>query len=359
MGNKSIITIIGAGNGGQAYAGFLANLGHKITLYDRDSNKISRLKKLGRIKLTGKVEANCKIALYTDKLSEAIKGAEKIYIVTVANVHEDIAFKLLPYIEENQIFVLSPGRTNGALGFYSMLKNNGLNKRIFISESQTLVFACRVIEDGIVNIIGIKEKVLIASLPKNDLNLFLSNINNDFSCFIPAKNVLQTSLENIGAILHPVITLMNAATIERGNHFYFYEDLTPKVTNLMEKIDFERIEIGKSLGIELHSVEEWVSFAYKNIKGNTLTEKIKNNPAYSKILGPKTLECRMLLEDIPTGLVPMIELAKLVNVDTPNIISVVNLSCNLLNIDFYKEGRILQNYGINGIDKLINIINYG
>ena len=41
------IAIIGAGNGGQAIAGYLATKGCDISLYDRNEQKINDLKKKG------------------------------------------------------------------------------------------------------------------------------------------------------------------------------------------------------------------------------------------------------------------------------------------------------------------------
>lgn len=354
MEKKSKIAVIGAGNGGHAYAGYLSNLGHTVSLYDRESEKIAQLKRLGKIKLVGQIDSEININLITDNLEEAMKDAERIYIVTLANAHSELAKKMQPYLKNDQIVILSPGRTNGALEFNKILRNNNFNKKIYIAESQSLVFACRTINIGTVKIIGIKENVLLGSIPKEDVDIILKSTKNDFSCFLPAKNVLQTSLENVGAILHPVIALMNAAIIERGNPFYFYEDLTPSVTNLIEKMDCERIEIGKALGLELHSVLDWVSFAYKEIKGNTLTERIKNNPAYSQIYGPQTLNCRMFTEDIPTGLVPMIELAKMKGIKTPIMEAIVNISNILMNTDFYKSGRTLNKLGIYNAEELTN-----
>jgi opine dehydrogenase len=36
------------------------------------------------------------------------------------------------------------------------------------------------------------------------------------------RAALETGLANLGAILHPIITLLNASRIERGESFAFY-----------------------------------------------------------------------------------------------------------------------------------------
>jgi len=127
--------------------------------------------------------------------------------------------------------------------------------------------------------------------------------------------------------------------------------MTPAVANFLTEIDKERIAIGKEFNIKLHSVSDWVSFAYKDIKGDDLFEKMKNNPAYNKIMAPTSLESRLLTEDIPTGVVPFIELGKLVNTKTPLLESVLNFSQTLLQKDFLKTGRSFKNLGLEGITK--------
>jgi opine dehydrogenase len=69
----------------------------------------------------------------------------------------------------------------------------------------------------------------------------------------PAGNVLQTSLQNGNPVIHPAITLLNAALIERtGGDFFFYEDgVTPAVGRLIEAVDRERISIGRALGVDI------------------------------------------------------------------------------------------------------------
>ena len=59
-------------------------------------------------------------------------------------------------------------RTGGAFEFRRALDDCRFSRRIFLVEAQTLVYACRIIEDGLVNIVGVKENVLAAALPAAD-----------------------------------------------------------------------------------------------------------------------------------------------------------------------------------------------
>lgn len=344
-------TVIGAGNGGQAIAGFLAIKGHDVTLYDICTDKINELKAIGGIHLKGKISGFGKVSSFTDDISVAVSKAEVIMVTTVANAHQDVARAMSPYITEGQIIVLNPGRTCGAVVFKQTIKQSGCNIRYYLAEAQTLVYACRIIKNGYVNIIGIKDEVLLSALPASDTEHVLNSLAHVYPCFKKAENVLRTSLENIGAIFHPCVCLFNAATIERQNNFWFYRDMTNQVARFIERFDAERIAVGKAYGVELLNVTEWIKYAYNDTIGDTLCERMRNNPAYYDIKGPGTIFTRQLTEDIPTGVLPIRDLGRAAGVQTPLFESMIHIIESLLEIDFCQNGRTLKNLGLEGMTK--------
>ena len=355
------IAVIGAGNGGQSIAGYFALQGYETSLYDIDVQKMNILKQKGGIELTGRIEGFGKIDCITTDIAEAVKGAEIVMVTTVANAHRAVAKSMAPYVEEDQMIILNPGRTCGALVFNQTLQTEGCTKRYYLGEAQTLVYACRVIENGKVNIIGVKDEVFLAGLPASDTEYILSKINPMYPCFVKADNVLRTSLENIGAMFHPCVCLFNAATIERQDEFWFYRDMTEQVARFIEKFDQERLAVGKAYGVDLLSVTEWIKFAYKDTEGDTLCERMKNNPAYHDIKAPGTIFTRQLTEDIPTGVLPIMELGKAAGVDVPLLTSMVNTIEALLDMDLHTNGRSLKNLGLEGKskDEILNFITNG
>lgn len=345
------IAVIGAGNGGQAIAGFAALKGYEVSLFDRNEVKVMELQLKGSIELRGQIKGVGYVSSFTSDIGEAVADADIVMVTTVANAHAEVAKVMAPYIKEGQIIILNPGRTCGALVFKQALNEAGCDKRYYLGEAQTLVYACRIVENGVVNIIGIKDDVLLAALPASDTDYIIKKINLLYPCFIKTDNVLRTSLENIGAIFHPCVCLFNAATIERQNEFYFYRDMTDQVATFIEKFDAERLAVGKAYGIELLGVREWIKFAYNDTEGDTLCERMRNNPAYYDIKGPGSIFARQLTEDIPTGVLPIMELGKAAGVPTPLFQSIISVIESLLNIDFYIEGRSLKNLGLEGMTK--------
>ena len=118
--------------------------------------------------------------------------------------------------------------------------------------------------------------------------------------------------------------------------------------------------MGKAYGIDLLSVKEWIKFAYKDTIGDTLCERMRNNPAYHDIKSPSTIFTRQLTEDIPTGVLPIIELGKAAGVATPLLESMLHICEALLNMDLHSNGRTLKNLGLEGKSKeeILNFITH-
>ncbi|MBR5102511.1 MAG: NAD/NADP octopine/nopaline dehydrogenase family protein [Muribaculaceae bacterium] len=345
------IAVIGAGNGGQAIAGYLAYMGCETSLFDIDERRIAILKNKGGIQLEGRIHGFGKVTCITCDIREAVNEATIIMITTVANAHADVAQLLSPYLKDDQVVILNPGRTCGALVFKQALTKAGCSKRIYLAEAQTLVYACRIIEEGRVNVIGVKDEVLLSALPAKDTDYVLDTIKPFYHSFAKAENVLRTSLENIGAMFHPCVLLFNAATIERNEVFWFYRDMTEQVASFIEKFDHERLMVGEAYGIKLLGVREWIKYAYNDTEGETLCERMKNNPAYHDIKSPSTIFTRQLMEDIPTGVLPIMELGKVAGIETPLLESMVNICEALLGVDLKSKGRTLANLGLAGLNK--------
>jgi opine dehydrogenase len=341
------IAIIGAGNGGQAMAGHFTLLGHEVRLYNRGLRRLGEVAQHRRLQLTEAIQGEATLAMVSDSLEAVLRDAELVMVTTTADAHRELALAMAPHLRAGQQVVLNPGRTLGAIAFASVLRTAGV-QGVLVAEAQSLIYACRADAPGHVRVIGVKDRVMLAAYPSSDTDAVLATVNAVYPCFIKAPHVLATSMENIGAIFHPPVILFNAAAIERGNLFYFYQDMTPAVADFIQALDAERLAVGAAYGLELRSVSEWVSYAYTGIQGYTLMEKMRNNPAYHKIQAPTTLHSRLLLEDVPTGIMPMAELGMLAAVPTPLLHAVHHMAQGLLGIDFSATGRTLHNLGLAG-----------
>lgn len=340
--------ILGAGNGGQAFAGVLAAKGFDVTLWNRTYSVVKKIKKKGGIELTGAMEGffeNIKVA---KKLGKAIKGANVIMVVTPANAHVNLAEKCARYLENRQTIVLNPGRTGGALEFQNILQQHGVDHRVTVAEAQTLIYVSRALEPGLVELRQIKKKCPVAAMPAFKTSEVVQELLQLHKEFIPAENVLETGLNNIGAIFHPTPLILNAARAECPNECYdhYLDGISPSVGAFLERLDAERVTIAKQFGVKAQTAVDWLCDVYGGSPATTLYESFRAIETYDGIGAPTALEHRYIFEDIPTGLVPLSSFGRLVGAPTPIIDSIVNLASAFFNRDFWLEGRTTSHLGI-------------
>src|ERR1035438_6104079 len=76
---------------------------------------------------------------------------------------------------------------------------------------------------------------------------------------------------------------------------------------------------------------------------------IAGNPAYVGIKAPSTVHHRYLLEDVPTGLIPLIELGTAAGLTLPTLRSLVTLAEVTMGIDTWRQERSLESLGLNNL----------
>ncbi len=339
-------TIIGGGNGGQSLAGHLSIMGFPVRLYDIFPETVAAISDQGGIYVTGAVDGFGKLELATTNLEKAIDGADVVMVVAPATAHRTIAEDCAPLLSNGQIVILHPGATCGSLEFKQVLDEKGCTAKITLAETNTLIYACRSPKPGHATILGIKKDLVLASMPAQENTKVAGLFQEAFPQVIAGKNVLQPSLGNANAIVHPGPSLLNTSLIESKHEWsYYYDGITPSIGAFVEKLDLERLALAQAFGIDMISILDWYRVAY-GVDKPTLSEAVRSNPAYDGIVGQKSLRTRYVMEDIPTGLVPMIELGRLVGVPTPRMELVANLGGYLLEEDFFATGRTLKNLGL-------------
>ena len=349
MSKSTVWAIIGGGNGGQSMAGHLALMGYQVRLYDIFPQTVEAINAQGGIHVTGVVEGYGRLAFATTKIEEAINGADILAIVVPAVAHRAIAEACLPYLSDGQIVILHPGATCGAFEFRKALDDGGCRAKVPIAETNSLLYACRSPEPGHASILGIKQDLLLATLPANQNQQVLNLVQEAFPQVKGADSVLETSLGNANAVMHPAPTILNTSLIESQHDWlYYWEGVTPTIGRFVEELDQERLAVGRAYGLELDSIMDFYRQAYQ-VDAPNLAAAVRKNLAYEKIQGQKDLRTRYLQEDIPTGLIPMIELGKLRGIDVNRMEIIAKLGEMLLGEDFFTTGRTLKNLGLSNL----------
>jgi opine dehydrogenase len=347
---RPTFAVLGAGHGGLAMAGHLSIMGFRTRLWNRSSERIESVVDRGGIEVEGVVEGFGKIELATSHIGEAIEDADVIMVVVPATGHRYVAEKCAEFLTRDQTVVLNPGRTFGALEFLQVLREQGVRQIPTIAEAQTFLYVSRHTDFARARIMQIKNSVPLAAVAAHKTPEVLKTVNHAFPEFVAATNVLETSLDNIGAIFHPTLTILNAARIEstHGDFEYYLEGVSPSTAKILEAADLERVALGTALGVHLHTAREWLYLAYAS-SGRTLYEAIQGTPGYKGVRAPSTLSHRYIFEDVPMSLIPMISVGRLLGVRTPTLTALVHLASAIHSRDFWSEGRTVERIGLAGM----------
>lgn len=353
--------IIGGGNGGQTMAGHLAMLGERVRLFDVAPFTVELIDRQKGIRLTGVMEGFGALEFATHDIQKALEGADIIVVVLPAIYHKSIADQCARHLKDGQIVFLHPEASCGALVFKKALKEAGSAADVTIGAASTLLYATRIAEPGTVHLSGIKHMLYMAALPASRGGLLKETIGALLPNFRLAPNVLFTSISNSNAMMHPAPSLLNVARIEAGQDYLYYtEGITPSIGAFVERMDEERLALGRAFGLKIESMRENYLNMYNSgdmTENDSLSELCRKVKAYRSIKAQKTLRTRYLFEDVPYSLVALQSLAKIAKVKTPYIDAVVRLARGMLPGEL-DEGRTCGALGIEGMtkDALLNYV---
>ena len=354
MTNSRNITILGAGNGGCAFATDLTLRGFEVTLFDlpQFESTLQPIRARGGIQLFGEAgEGFAKLSRVTTDIVAALDDSDLILVVVPAFAHATFATECAPHLRPGQTIVINPGSTGGALEWAQIMRQAGAADGVILAETLSLPYACRKRDPTRVDVLGVKTNLPIAALPARNTHALLQILEGVYPAGVAtATNVLETSLNNLNAIAHPMAALLNVGWIEatQGDFSFYGEAVTPSVARAMEEVDRERLAVLAALGLEPVSLLEWDRRLY-GLKGKTLYEMLHVSPVHVPTKGPASLNGRYITEDIPFGLVPMAGIARVLGLPTPATDLFINLASLLNQTDYWSEGRTAEMLGLAGM----------
>jgi opine dehydrogenase len=344
------ITILGAGAGGLAAAFDCAVHGHSVRLFDFPQFPVNIEAVVGRggIHAEGDISGFGPVAYAGHDIEIALEGADLIYVIGPALSTPLFAKACAGKLQPGQTVIVSPGSCGGALVFKRAAGLALEDDSIRVAETHTLQYAVRLLEPGRVHVfLKLKAGNLLAALPGRHTAEILRMIADVFPGMEPAHNVIQTSLQNANPVIHPAVSLTNAARIEGDEDFLFYEEgVSDSVGRIIEAVDRERIAIGERLGIAVLSDPE-MGLRQGYMLENNYGSGYRNAPGFLGIPAQPQLDHRYINEDVGYGLVFMSGLAKQVGVETLTIDAIIQVTSVLMGRDYAAEAlRTPESLGI-------------
>ena len=338
------ITILGVGNAGSTVAADLTLKGHKVVLlktsdklHNEHYNYLTKHKKITIEELGEEKTANI-FEVTTDYSKALTRETELIIIYVQTNFHEDIIKKIAPFIHDNQMIMFEPGYLSTAY----LLKY--IDKNIVSIEAESSPIDCRITRPGHCTVLFKNVRNPVGIYPSNKADDTLKKLESLKYNFTKLDSVIEAALHNPNLIVHTVGAIMSVPRIEysKGEYWMYKEVFTPKVWNLVEKLDEEKMSVLEAMGLKKVRYVDACKFR------NFMDDDIDATSAFFDYAynhspkGPSVPDSRYITEDVSQGLCLLESLGKFLNVETKITTSLIDISSALLNYNFREDGRNLK-----------------
>lgn len=348
------VAILGAGAGGAAAAADLALRGFEVRLWNRNRRTLEPFLRRGAVGYEGALgDGEVRPRLVTDRLGDALAGADVAVVCLPALAHEPVIAELLRQ-DSVPPLVLDPGHTGGALHFRATFARAG-RPLPPLAELSTLTYVARKLRPDVVTVSGVAGRVWLAALPGGELALALAR--ELFPCAAVAPDVLATDLANVNLVLHPPGAVLGAAWVEatRGDYRFYADGTTEAVTRVIAGLDEERLAVARAFGHALPGLaDEMAAIGTADAAAASegdLRRAIANGTANRAIRAPDSLEHRYYREDFAYGLVPFLALAEIAGVEAELARSLLRIGETMLQARLRRDGLDRERLGLAGVDR--------
>ncbi len=348
------VAVLGSGNGGCAVAFDYAQHGHEVSLYGTERFPVNSeaVAEAGGIQASGVLSGFAPVRYAGHDAGAAMEGAELVIVVGPAYATEPLALIAQPHLRSGQAVLVCPSSGGGSLVFKHAVGLALQDESITVGDTSTLPYAVRVTAPGVIRVFHkLVAAIYVAAVPRSGTGRLVAALEGVYPGVEAATSVLQTALQNGNPVIHPPVTLLNAALIERtGGDFLFYEEgITPAVGRLIEGVDLERLALAKRLGLSVTS-EPQTGMAQGYMLEDNYSTGYSRAPGFLGIGAQPQLDHRYLTEDVGYGLVWLSDLGRQIGVATPVIDAVIQVASTVLARDFRTEGlRTMASLGLQSL----------
>lgn len=226
------ITILGGGHGCFAAAAELAENAHTVRWWRRDTMALDALRALGALGVrdhrgsrnvpvsdTARAGAIHPVA----DLAEAVRGATLVVVPLPATVHEDLAARVAPLLQDGQVVFLPPG-TFGTLLFAKAMAEAGNTADVALAETGTLPYLARTHGPAEVVVSGYATRLPTGVFPVRSSDAAFRVLREAYPSVEPVEDSLSGALMNAGPVIHPPLILMNAGPLEHSSSWDIHNE---------------------------------------------------------------------------------------------------------------------------------------
>ncbi len=354
MANVKNFAVLGSGNGGRAFCGQIAARGYPVIMYEplEETDDYRKLRVEKKMFLEGDIAVGGDLRGVSTDIQQVLQDADIVLIVVPSFAHRPIFQRMIPHLRDGQHVIIVPGNYGGLL-LKKMMADLGVSVGVFISETASLPYACRISQYNTVMIHKKKFRMKLATSPAEgnfDALAVINDIFDGWVQFFGGNNLLEMGLDNINQILHPFPVLLNYGAIERHpDSFRHYMDgVTPLISETMIRMDHERLAVGRALALDLMPTLDQLKMYYGENDAQSYYEYVNSAQSPYKDIVGHSVRSRYITEDVPGLLAPALELARLVDVPVAVTELCVRLASVLHEVDYAADGTSLEKLGLAG-----------
>lgn len=388
------IAILGGGAVGKTMAGDCALAGKEVRIWDQPrfaKTNFANIEKTG-ITLSGNQfsyfgfqrRGTAKVALATDNMAEAVKGAGIIVVAAVAIGHETIFKELIPLLEDGQVVHILPDNC-GTFVMRKLMREMGCDKKVVVGAWYTAPYGIRVVRRGgvVTNECKVEDRITTirgCALPMTDNDAFMasayyipafdaiidadkevtvSKTGEEFRHgFVTGDTVLDINLSNVNPVIHvpgsvlAVSTMQNFDTVlgkNMSDYSLYAFGACPAIAEVQAQFWEEEKALAKKMEVGLCTVnyEDFFSRTTmygKEYMGPDFAVPFEENYPNFWGDGPFDLENRYITEDVPVGCYLMSQLGKRYDVPTPIIDSMILLASTMTKKDLAGDSKYTLEY---------------
>ncbi|WP_421952952.1 NAD/NADP octopine/nopaline dehydrogenase family protein [Pelagibacterium sp.] len=329
------VAVLGGGPVGLTYAAMLLNNGHDVVVHSASASTTDL-----HMEVQGAIEFSGLISLNTE-LATAIDGADVLVCSRRASGVKEIIDQLVEIATPQQVIIFSAELSLSSQYAALKLADAGRHNPI-VSWSTTVATAQR--RNPTLVVSGtLRDRIDYAVTNSDEPDQLHSLLIDLFGeRFHRLPNALAVALSNLNPPIHLANSLANLTRMEKGEDWDNYANITPAVGRLIEALDVERLALARHLNLDVRNVHEHYLRTFPGLERASVSEMASQVAAASPgTPGPKSIDSRYLTEDIPFGLLPLLALAKQVEVPMPVHHAGILLASTYTGEDFFRQNMML------------------
>lgn len=315
-GNNRKIAILGAGPIGCATAAHMAAQGHESALWSPTGSRLQIDGNGGKARFRTKGAFKTEVCVDWFSDLRRLSDYDVVVICLPGYLYQTMLTRTLPHWRDGQVVLISGALSLVALWLADQAKARG--RHLLTGGWSTTATTAHFEPDGTLHLNELRSAIGLSSTRVADGAALLQASKSMLGeRFVPDASPLASTLANINPIAHAAEVIPNLSRMTRGEDWPLFGCFGLEVGRLAQRLDDERLAIGAHFGFALRSLVEHYHRSY-HVPRAPLHEMAAAIEASGKgPLGPKQLEHRYVLEDMPFGLAFQERLALLEGIPCP------------------------------------------